>query len=101
MSSLDEFGALIKSLEEYTGEYLKKLRVGGKYRIFSDKLSGSAHIEICLDNPSWGVQSAAIDQMIEIRSMFLDDISIDYAFVDGDQVGATTTSPRTHRFVAA
>jgi hypothetical protein len=101
MASLGEFDALIESLGQLTIEYLKSLNVGGRVRIFHDEHSGSAHLEICLDDQSWATQSAAIDKMIEIRSIFLDEIAIDYVFVDDDSCGTSAEPTETRSFVMA
>jgi hypothetical protein len=97
---MNDFEALIQSLGEHIIEYLKAARVS-RVRIFPDANSESAHIEICLSDHSWSAQSSAIDKMIEIRAIFLDDIAFDYAFVDEDQCGSDSAASRSADFVAA
>lgn len=80
---MDEFEALVHSVGENSVDYigkdaLKLLTVTG------DPQSMAARVEICLEDNSWAEQTRVIDRMIEIRTMFLDELSIDYVFVDED-----------------
>lgn len=83
---MDEFGALVHSLGEHAVSYIRRENLK-QLEIMADPMAGAAHIEICLSDDNWAAQSAAIDKMIELREMFLDEISIDYVFVDRESCG--------------
>lgn len=88
---MEDFQALVTSLGESTVTYLGKdnlLRLD----VFADEIDMTAHIEIFLRDDSWAEQSRAIDKMIELREMFIEDISIGYRFSACD----TSTSEAAH-----
>lgn len=80
---MEAFEALVHSLGECSVTYVGKEHLR-QLTIWADELHATAHIEICLEDDSWAAREHAIDKMIEIRQMFLDDISIEYAFSGGD-----------------
>lgn len=67
------------------GNALRALTVTG------DPQSMSARVEICLIENTWAEQTRVIDKMIDLRTMFLNELSIDYVFVDEDQSTADAT----------
>lgn len=80
---MDEFSALIQSLGEHAVDYIGKdnlLRLD----VFGDEVDQSAHVEIFLCSEEWGDHSSAIDKMIELREMFMDDLAVDYRFAGAD-----------------
>lgn len=80
---MDEFGALVHSLGEHIVDYIGKDHLSRLY-IYGDESDASAFVEIFLENDTWEEQTRAVDKMIELRQMFLDDVSIDYRFLDAD-----------------
>lgn len=78
---MDDHEALVTSLGEHCVDYIGKNNIRQLSASF-DSVNGIAHVEICLDNDSWSARETAIDKMIEVRSMFLDEVSVDYAFSD-------------------
>lgn len=78
---MSDFKVLIQSLAEHVGDYIGLDHVQAA-SIFADEIDGTAHIEIQLRDNSWPEQSRAIDKMLELRTMFLDELAIDYIFVD-------------------
>lgn len=98
--AMDEFGALITSLGEHLVVTVGKENLQ-RVDIFGDESDGSAHIEIVLVDDAWDRMSGAIDKMIEIREMFLDELSIDYRFADQDSETAASANARRSNFVYA
>lgn len=50
--------------------------------IYPDADAGSALVEVCLRRDDWQLREAAIDKMVELRSMFIDDLALSYRFSD-------------------
>ncbi len=97
-----EFDALVHSLGEHSVQYLKPSNNLSQLYVFGDELTGTAHIEVVLSDSTWEQHAAVIDRMIEIREMFLNDISIDYIIVDDDDRGDLHFGqPREADYVAA
>ena len=91
MRLVNEFEAVIHSMGEHVVSYLGRDNVRA-VTIWGDELSGSADISIVLAEDSWAAEERAIDRMVEVREMFLDDIAIDYRFDaegSGSRVGST------------
>jgi hypothetical protein len=80
---VDDFQALMHSLGEHAVDYIGKDSLR-RLDVFGDEADGAAYIEICLEENSWDERSRAIDKMLEIREMFLDEVSIEYRFIDED-----------------
>lgn len=76
---MDDSEALVHSLGEHCVDYIGKHNLRQLTATF-DHMNGVAHVEICLANDSWSARESAIDKMIEVRQMFLDEVSVDYAF---------------------
>ena len=49
----------------------------------------TAHMEICLIEDTWEKRARAIHSMVELREMFMDDVSLEYHFVTPEECGAT------------
>lgn len=81
---MDDFDALVHSLGEHSVSYLRRDLKLAQLSVFGDQLTGSAFVEIVLSHPTWEERGTAIDRMIEIREMFLDEISISYAIHDDE-----------------
>lgn len=93
MGPMDEFTATIHSLGEHIvdgigRDELKHVLVSG------DELTSSVEITIVLSHPSWSVQQRAVDKMVELRALFLDEISFDYRFAPAPEGQLTTTSTK-------
>lgn len=80
---MEEFDALVHSLGEHCVAYIGKENLR-RLDVFGDVADSTAFIEIYLEENVWERQAEAIDKMIEIRGMFIDELSIDYRFVDED-----------------
>ena len=94
---LDEFRAAIDSLGNWSVSNIPGVR---EIRLFWDEPDGVAHMEICLANDSGAAREQAIDALIEIREMFIDDFSISYAFGATDET-ALTSQERSSSLVFA
>jgi hypothetical protein len=88
----DDWDVVIDSLGNMCLAYLGPADVD-RVRIWSQPTEGSAHIEITLRKDSWENRSAAVDAMVGIRELFLDDLSFDYRFVDGDEDAQDLSAP--------
>jgi hypothetical protein len=88
----DRWDVLIDSLGNQCIAYLGRADVE-KVDIRSQAAEGSAHIEITLRKDSWDNRSLAVETMVDIREMFMDDLSFDYRFVDGDEATQEGPSP--------
>jgi hypothetical protein len=76
----DDFQVIIDSLGNTALSWIPEVR---QIRILPDEEFGTAHMEIELRTDDWKVREAASDKIVELRSMFLDELSLDYCFVDG------------------
>ncbi len=97
---VDDFQALISSLGESTVAYLGKGNLDS-LSVFGDPVDMTASIEICLRENSWERQSAAIDTMLDIRGMFLDEVSLSYRFVTPDSSSGEALRARQPDFCMA
>jgi len=97
---MDEFGALIHSLGEYTVTYIGEQNLA-RLDIFGDDVAGTAYIEIALADNTWPSQSAAVDKMIEIREMYFDELAIDYRFISEDSETRQSSAARQPAFCMA
>jgi len=73
----EPFEVIIDALGSYAVSFIPDVHL---VRIYSDDQDRTAHLEICLHDGSWERQSAAIDSMVEIRAMYLNELSISYEF---------------------
>jgi hypothetical protein len=76
----DDFDVIIDSLGNMALSWVPQVH---SVRIYPDAEQGTATVEICLRTDDWRVQEAAVDKMVELRGMFIDDLSMDYRFTDG------------------
>ena len=91
MYPVNEFEATIHSLGEHVVDTLGRDNLD-QVLVSADELTETAEITISLRRPTWAEQSRAIDRMVELRLLFMDDLSFDYRFVDtGDVTHASTT----------
>jgi hypothetical protein len=97
---MDEFDALISSLGESIVAYVGRDNLR-RLDVFGDEDDSTARVEICLEDNSWGQQSHAIDKMIELRAMFLDELSLEYRFVEEDRSTASSAHARHSQFSLA
>jgi len=75
------FQALLQSLLEQCVDYIRRDVDLEALRVTGDELSESAHVEIVLARDTWEQQQRAIDHMVDVRLMFIDDLSLDYVFL--------------------
>lgn len=68
---------IIDSLGNYSVSMLEGVH---EVRILVDEDDRTAHMELCLRSDTWGNRERVVDQMVEIREMFIDDVSISYSF---------------------
>ncbi len=83
---MDEFKATVDSLGTWSLDNIPEAHV---IRILADRVDNTARMEICLRQDSWAARERAIDAMVEIREMFLDDFSITYTFGNAGESGLT------------
>jgi len=78
---MNPFQALLQSLLEHSVEYIRQDVDLYALRVSGDERTESAHVEIVLNKETWDEQQRAIDHMIEVRGMFIEEISLDYVFI--------------------
>ena len=76
----DDFGVIIDSLGNMALSWVPGVE---SVHIYPDAEQGTATLEVCLRTDEWQVREAAVDKMVELRSMFIDELSIDYRFTRG------------------
>lgn len=91
MPSMDEFQAIIHSLGEHIvdgigHDNLRHVLVSG------DELTSTAEITIVLSRRTWEMQERAIEKMVDLREIFLDELSFDYRFAPAPEGGELTTT---------
>ena len=74
---METFDVVIRSLGESSIVYIPGVHL---VRIFADETDRTAHMEICLHDSSWAGREAAIDSLVDLRGMFIDDLSLSYTF---------------------
>ena len=79
MHQVNGYEVTIHSLGEHVVSYLGRDHLKS-VTIWGDELTATADISIVLSDDSWAEHERAIDKMIEIREMFLNDVAIDYRF---------------------
>ena len=77
---MNEFEALGSSLLQQVVAYIGEDHLQS-VRVLLDDHDSSADVAIGLRNDVWEEQSRAIDKMIEIREMFMDEVAMEYHFV--------------------
>jgi hypothetical protein len=97
---VNEFEALMSSLGEHVVGYIGQEHLARLF-IYGDEVDLSASIEIFLEDESWASRTRAIDKMVEIREMFIDEISIDYRFVHEDSETIEAAHARRADFAMA
>ncbi len=88
---MDEFEATITSLGEHAVDYIGRQNLR-QLAVFGDHHNSSADIQICLAVNDWASQTAAIDKMIELRAMFISELSIQYHFIEEDNYTPTAAT---------
>lgn len=97
---MDAFPALVQSLGEHAVAYIGKERLLA-LNVFGDPTDMSAEVEIYLRDNSWDEQTRAIDLMIELREMYLDELAISYRFAERDSETAEATAAAGPAFAMA
>ncbi|MGB3258431.1 MAG: hypothetical protein WBA72_10645 [Ornithinimicrobium sp.] len=78
-----DFEATINSLGEHLSDYigredLRQLTVLGR------EDTGEAEVTVCLRDDTWAAQERAIDKIIAVRELFMDEVALDYHFLGSD-----------------
>ncbi len=76
----DEFSLIIDSLGNLALSWVPDVQA---IRIYPDPVQGVACMEVCLRHDTWEQRERAVDKLVELRSMFIDDLSLSYRFTDG------------------
>jgi len=100
---MNPFQALLQSLLEHSVDYIRQDVDLHALRVSGDERTESAHVEIVLNKETWDEQQRAIDHMIEVRGMFIEEISLDYVFIrpeDWRSVDAKTSGLQQFVFAA-
>lgn len=84
---MTDFGALIQSLGEHAVDAIGKPNLE-QLTVHGDVANESAEVEICLIDNTWDEQTRVIDLMIDLRLMFMDEISVSYRFTELDSCSA-------------
>jgi len=100
-AAMDPFRALLESILEHCKDYIRRDVDLRALRVTGDSVTETGHIEIVLTKDTWEDQARAIDHMIEIRQMFIDDISLSYEFVRPEDWQPSETLPSRSEFVYA
>lgn len=79
---MDDFRVLVQSVGEQIVDGIGRDRLERVAVVGDDRIS-TAEVEITLSDNSWDEQQRAIDKMIDVRGMFLGEVSISYCFLDG------------------
>ncbi len=77
----DDFGILIESLGETVVRYLKPLGLRG-LTIEGDQAVGAAHLTVCLNHDTWQHRGAALEKLLPVRLMFIDELAVEFSFTD-------------------
>ncbi|MGO4600380.1 hypothetical protein [Terrabacter sp. 2YAF2] len=93
---MNAFEIAVQSLGAQIVSYIGRDRLAS-VSIAADELTATAEIAIVLRDQSWAEEERAIDKMVEIRGMFLDDLSFDYRFDSSVELShtASTRAPQT------
>jgi hypothetical protein len=70
-------------------------------RIHSDPVQGTALMDVCLYQSTWQAREAAIEKLVELRCTFLEDLALEYRFVDSDDCGSVAPQDETRVFAPA
>lgn len=81
MPTMDDFQATIHSLLEQVKMYVGTDHLS-RVVVESREGSGIATVYMVLRDETWAEQERAIDKMLEVQSIFLNDIGVEYFFRD-------------------
>lgn len=81
MPDMDDFQATIHSLLEQVKVYVGTQHLR-RVVVESREGSGIATVYMVLRDETWAEQERAIDKMLEVQSIFLNDIGVEYFFRD-------------------
>lgn len=73
----ETFKVIVDSLGHSALTYIPDVHL---VRIYSDELNRTAHLEICLHAETRESLEEAIAGVIELRLLFIDDLSLSYSF---------------------
>ncbi|MGI8537300.1 MAG: hypothetical protein ACR2K2_12600 [Mycobacteriales bacterium] len=88
----DDFDVIIDSLGNMTLSWVPQAES------VCNAEQGTATVEICLRTDDWQVCEAAADKMVELRGMFIDDLSMDYRFTHGVADCRTSEYPGARQY---
>ncbi len=77
----DDFRVLIESLGETAVGYLKPLGLRS-LTIEGDEAAGTARLAVCLSGDTWRLRGEALEKLVEIRLMFIDELALEFTFAD-------------------
>lgn len=93
-----DFGVLIQSLGETVVGYLKPLGLRG-LRIEGDEAVGAARLTVCLTGDTWQRRGDALEKLLAIRLMFIDELALEFSFDDEDAGCASGVREPDFQFV--
>jgi hypothetical protein len=91
----------MESILEHCKDYIQRDVELQALRVTGDSVSESCHVEIVLCKDTWEEQARAIDHMVEIRQMFIDDVALSYEFIRAEDWQASDTTPARAEVVYA
>lgn len=74
------------------------------FLLYVDPRDQVAHIDVCLREDTWQARERVVDKMVEIHSMFVDDVALSYGFASEDrcrQHDAQGSAPAPREFAVA
>ena len=94
MAYMNDFSALVHSLGEHIVGRIGKENLAS-VTVAGDELTETAEVTISLIEETWAAEERAVDVMVELRQLFMDDLSFDYRFVSRDAAtrSASTKAP--------
>ncbi len=76
---MTEFEILMESLGTATVGHLHRHGLRSLV-VYGHPTSGEAHIDVDLEDDSWSTRREALKSLLEVRLLFLDELSIDFSF---------------------
>lgn len=78
---MDPFEATMQSLLESVVDYIGSDHVQA-VAITPDRATGTAHIEVALDDEDIALFRHALERLRDVREIFIDDVAFDYIITD-------------------
>lgn len=93
---MNEFDAVVHSLGEHLVDGIGKEHLT-HVLVSPDELTATAEVTIVLSERTWAEQERAIDKIVDLREMFLEEISFDYRFAPEPDGRLVTTSTKAEQ----